>query len=394
MVNADHKPIKSRRTSTTGKIPQIALLLETSREFGRGVIRGVSNYAKAHGPWNFYINPADINPQLPSSKLWHIDAVLGRISTPQALSEVLSRKLPVVWLGYSRYPGPCYVRSDASAVCRLAFDYLRNHGLNTFAYCGQRTEWGDERRDHFAQAVCAAGLRFHDFAFNSGSEKSLESQLGHWLIKLPKPIGLMAQDDLTAREVIDMCRFIGVHVPNQVAVLGVDNDELICGVSTPTLSSVSVNAERVGFEAAKALDLLMAGKNPGSTVLVQPVGVVSRQSTDTVGADDPVVATALQFIREHAVESIGVPDLLRHVQVSRRTLELRFEKVVGRSPYEEIERLRLLRAQELLINTDMKISLVAQKAGFSSVQYLHQVFQRQFGQTPGRFRVLNRPMAR
>ncbi len=394
MGKAKVKRVTECPVLSAGKIRQIALLLETSREFGRGVIRGVSNYAKAHGPWNFYINPADINPQLPSSKLWHIDAVIGRISSHRALSEVLTRNIPVVWLGYSAYPGPCYVRSDSAAVCRLAFDYLRNRGFSQYAYCGQNTEWGNERRDQFAHCVCAAGLAFHNFDFNPRSGETLESQLSNWLSKLPKPIGLMAQDDLAAREVIDMCRFAGVDVPEQVAVIGVDNDELICNVSTPTLSSIAVNSELVGFEAAKALDILMAGKDPGSTVLVQPVGVISRQSTDTVGVDDPVVAEALRYIREHATESIGVPDLLRHVLVSRRTLELRFEKIVGRSPYEEIERLRLLRARELLITTDMKISMVAKKAGFASVQYLHQVFQRQIGQTPGRFRAVNRPLAR
>ncbi len=394
MAQRVQKKKRHHPASAAPEIPQVALLLETSREFGRGVIRGVSNYAKAHGPWNFYINPADIQPHLPPSRLWHIDAVLGRISQPRDLSQVLSQKIPVVWLGYSDYPGPCYVRSNSPSVCRLVFEHLQHRGFVRFAYCGEHTKWGDERREDFLRCVQAARLEFHDFKATREHGKTLEQQLIDWLTALPKPIGLLAQDDLLARVVIDMCRFAGVSVPEQIAVIGVDNDELICNVSTPTLSSVSVNAELVGFRAASALDALMRGEDPGPTVLVEPLGVISRQSTDTVGVDDPVVAEALRFIREHFAEKIAVSDLVRRVLVSRRTLELRFEKVVGRSPYEEIERVRLLRARELLVHTDMKIASISAKAGFASAQYMHQVFQRELAQTPGHFRVTNRPLVR
>lgn len=376
------------------RIPLVALLLETSREFGRGVIRGVNNYSKAHGPWNFYINPGDISPKLPPSNLWHFDAIIGRVSSQHTLAEAMAKKVPIVFLGYGPYKGPIYVRSDSNAVCEVAFKYLRERGFSRFGYCGLNTEWGKERSAQFGACVREAGREFHNFVYSVRLGTSLEQQLCQWLAKLPKPIGLMAQDDLFARAVIDMCRFAGVEVPEKVAVLGVDNDELVCNLSTPTLSSISVNAELVGFEAARALDALLSMQDPGPISLVKPVGVVSRQSTDTVGVDDPTVAAALQFIREHAAEPIGVRDLLQHLLVSRRTLELRFERVVGRSPHQEIERVRLSRARELLVSTDMKISMVSDKAGFASVQYMHQVFQRQLQQTPGEFRAVNRPFAR
>jgi LacI family transcriptional regulator len=388
LQNKKVKPVGASR-----KIPLIALLLETSREFGRGVIRGVNNYAKAHGPWNFYINPGDIDPVLPSSKLWHFDAIIGRISTQRTLTEALKHKVPIVFLGYGPYRGPIYVRSDSAVVCELAFKYLRERGFSRFAFAGLNTDWGRERSANFGAYATAAGLEFHDFRFSHRSGQTLEQQLCQWLVEIPKPVGLMAQDDLFARATIDMCRFTGVEVPREVAVLGVDNDELICNLSTPTLSSISVNADLLGFEAARALDMLLHASNPGPMVLIKPIGVISRQSTDTIGVSDPVVGAALQFIREHAGEGIGVPDVLRDALVSRRTLELRFEKIVGHAPHEEIERVRLLRARELLISTDMKISVVAQKAGFASVQYMHQIFQRELEMTPGKFRAVNRPFA-
>ncbi len=394
MTKTPHTRRKALTNFPVRTIPQIALLLETSREFGRAAIRGISNYAKAYGPWNFFIHPGDINPRMPPSDLLRVDAVIGRISSQRTLSDVLARNVPIVSLGYGVYRGPCYVKNDPAVVGRLPFEYLRNRGFSRFAFCGLNTEWGNERRNSFFHDVHAQGMEFHNFEYCSRKKMTLEQQLGSWLVSLPKPVGLLAQDDLLARIVIEVSRCVGVLVPEHVAVIGVDNDELICNVASPTLSSLSLNAELMGFHAAKAMNSLLVGADPGPTVLIEPVGVISRQSTDTVGVDDPVVAGALRFIRAHAAKPIGVPDLVRHGLVSRRTLEKRFEKVLGRSPYEEIERSRLSLARELLINSDIKISTVAQKSGFSGVHYMHQVFRRRLGQTPGRFRATNRPFAR
>jgi LacI family transcriptional regulator len=188
---------------------------------------------------------------------------------------------------------------------------------------------------------------------------------------------------------------VGVNVPEQIGIIGVDNDELVCELSAPTLSSVTLNCEQVGFEGAKILDSVLAGKKPDpAEILVEPINVVPRQSTDAVGIDDPVVAAALRFIREHVCEAISVADLSRRAFVSRRALEIRFEKVLGRPPHEEILRCRMARARELLINTDMKLSAISTASGFSSIRYMHRTFQRKLKQTPGEFRIANRPVAR
>ncbi len=392
------KATRKRGTRIVGlgadQVPMVAILMETSRSFGRGVIRGVSNYVKAHGPWNFYLHPGDFDQRPPPVEAWRIDAVIGRISSHRILSDVRARNIPIVCLEPGVYQGPRYVKGDQAAVCELAFTHLHDAGFRRLAFCGLNTYWGNERREHFGRYVRAAGMEFHNFEFDGRCGKTPQWQLGGWLERLPKPVGLMAQDDLLAREIIDICRFVGINVPEQVAVIGVDNDELVCELSNPTLSSIELNCERIGFEAARALECLLSGNDPGPTVLVAPIRVVARQSTDSVGIGDSVVAEALRFIRAQSGKPINVGDLSRKLSVSRRALEARFEKVLGRPPHEEMLQCRVARARELLISTDMKLSIVSAVAGFSSVQYMHRVFQQRLRQTPGEFRAANRPFRR
>ena len=379
----------------TGKIPVVAVLMETSRSFGRGVIRGITAYAAAHGPWNLSITPGDIEQHVPPLERWHVDAIIGRIASQRTLLEVLGRKVPTVYIdsGVCGRRIPC-VKSDQASICSLAFKHLRDCGLGHFAFYGMNTYWGNERRTHFEQCVRAAGLEVRSFKYCGQDKKTLERQLADWLVGLPKPVGLMAQDDLLAHEAINVCRFLGIDVPGQVAIIGVDNDELICNASGPPLSSVALNSEQVGFQAASALDCLLTRKKTDMLVLVDPCGVVPRQSSDTVCVDDSEVATALRFIRSHLREKISVDDLLRQALVSRRVLEMRFEKVLGRSPHEEILRCRMERAKNLLVSTNDKVSAISDAAGFASVQYMHRVFQRELRQTPTQFRAANRPFAR
>ncbi|MCL5946120.1 MAG: DNA-binding transcriptional regulator [Planctomycetes bacterium] len=394
MAKAVRKSGPKRISLRHGQIPVIAVLMETSRAFGRGVICGISNYAKAHGPWNLNITPGDFNQRLPPAEMWHVDAIIGRMVSHQVLQEAQARNVPIVCVDPSFEQESIYVKTDQAAVSQLAFNHLRDAGFRQFAFYSLNTYWGRERHKHFRHCVHAAGMELHSFEFDDRGGKSLEFQSAHWLEHLPKPVGLMAQDDLLAHEAINLCRFVGIKVPEQVAIIGVDNDELVCDLSSPTLSSIELNCQRIGFDAAKALDSLLAGHDPGPNMLLAPLRVVPRESTDTVGLGDPVVAEARRFIRAHISEPINVADLARKVLVSRRVLEMRFEKVLQRSPHEEILQSRLARARELLISTDMKLLAIAAEVGFASTQYMHQVFQRELRQTPGEFRAANRPFAR
>lgn len=384
---------RQKMASATG-IPQVCILMETSRAFGRNVIRGICNYAKANGPWNFTLQPGDFDQSLPPRNTWRLDGVIGRISSPELAREVRARGIPVVPLEPGPYSGDRWVSTNTPRVCEMAFEHLRDRGFHRFAFYGRQTYWGIDRRDAFSVITQAAGMPCEIFAVDKKSSLSEDRQLAEWLAKLAKPVGLMAQDDLAAREVIDLCRVDGIAVPEEIAVIGVDDDELICSIASPTLSSIALNAERVGFEAAAVLDRLFSGKNPLGHVFVDPIGVTMRQSTDTVSIDDPLVAKSVRMIRAHAHEGLSVRDLVKAMLVSRRTLELKFISFLGRGPHEEIQRVQLQHARELLIGTDMKISSVARTSGFNYVEYMHRVFKEQVGQTPTEFRKANRSFGR
>jgi LacI family transcriptional regulator len=208
-----------------------------------------------------------------------------------------------------------------------------------------------------------------------------------WLKSLPKPVGLMACNDICGREVLQACAAAGLRVPDEVAVVGVDNDELMCELSNPPLSSIALDVENAGYEAARLLDSLMSGHLAGERIVqVEPVYVVTRQSSEIMAPHDPSVATALQFIRNHAGQPIGVPHVVEHAGVSRRTLERRFLSALGRSISSEITQCRLERAKRLLLETDLPSHRVAAGAGFGTIKTFNRVFRRAAGVSPQRFR--------
>jgi len=212
--------------------------------------------------------------------------------------------------------------------------------------------------------------------------------LADWIKGLPKPVGLMACNDICGREVLQACASTGLHVPDDVAVVGVDNDELMCELSNPTLSSVALDLEKAGYEAARLLDGLMSGRFDNNHIVqVEPAYVVTRQSSDLIAQDDPCVAAALRFIKDHAGQAIAVSDVGEEVGVSRRTLERRFLRALGRSVYSEITRCRVERAKRLLVETDLPSYRVAGGAGFGSTKTFNRVFRRAGGVSPKEFRL-------
>ena len=215
----------------------------------------------------------------------------------------------------------------------------------------------------------------------------MSRQLAKWLAGLPKPVGIMACYDIKAQQVLDVCRELDLAVPEQVAVIGADNDHLLCNLSDPPLSSVIPNSRRAGYEAARLLDQMMFGeKVDNNAVLVRPLGIETRQSTDTLAIEDAEIAEALRFIRRHASSGINVGDVLKAVPLSRRVLESRFRKLLGRTPHEEIVRQRIGRVQQLLSETELSLREIADRTGFEHAEYLSVAFKQATGQTPTQFR--------
>ena len=259
--------------------------------------------------------------------------------------------------------------------------------------------WSDQFVGFSDRPVTRAGLRCHIFEGGKKSHKSGTAKyeeegmkdgewVGRWLLGLPKPIGLMACNDMRGQQVLNACRAVGVLVPDDVAVIGVDNEEVLCDLSDPPLSSVVPNTEKVGYEAAALLDEMMNGKKPlPHRYFVQPKGVVVRRSTEVLAIEDRQIAVAARFIREHTCDGIDVSDVVRLVGCSRSTLERRYEKVTGHSPKHDILRFRLNRAKQLLAETDFSLAYIAEKIGFAHSEYFNRIFKKKIGMTPAQFRV-------
>lgn len=386
---------------TRHPLRQVALLVESSRVYGRGVLRGIGKYVQAHGNWKVYHTERKLSEMAPPwLRTWRGDGVIARIENQKLAGRIRQLRLPVVDLfEHENMGGVPAVLTDNDAIARLAAEHLLGRGLEHFAYCGLPGVYSsDERCGCFVRHVAAAGHevsvydppRRHRKPHIAASEDyalRYEDTLARWIRSLPKPVGLMACNDLCAQHVLMVCDGSGLAVPEEVAVIGVDNDEVICGLARPPLSSIEQNPEEVGYQAAALLDRLMQGKAPPRRkIVVEPRGVTARQSTDFVAVADVDTAAALHYIREHACDGIDVDDVLAHVPVSRRTLERRFATLLGHSPRDMIAGTQLEQVKRLLSMTDYQLAKIAQLTGFHYVESMCVLFKRTTGQTPGQYR--------
>jgi LacI family transcriptional regulator len=274
---------------------------------------------------------------------------------------------------------------------KLAVDHFLDRGLRSLAFFASDWAWWiDTRRDAFTGAIRKCGLpcEYVELRAQRKSKKRIaESELIRWLDSLPKPCGVFCACDVYASQVTNACRRSGIAVPSQIAVLGVDNDPVICSVSFPPLSSIDLHSKAVGYEAAALLDRMMAGHLPPKrTVLVEPGQVVTRESTDIMAVEDADVAQAIRLIREHACRGLHVTEVAKAVGLSCRALQQRFQRILQRSPKEEVMRVQIERAKMLLSQTDMNVELVSKRCGFAAFEYFVRAFRRETGATPRRYR--------
>ncbi|APZ93376.1 XylR family transcriptional regulator [Fuerstiella marisgermanici] len=377
----------------------VALLIETSNSYSRGVLDGITEYVRHHERWSIFLPEQERGGRPPQwLGRWSGDGIIARIETDEIAASLRRTKLPVVDVSAARHlPDIPWVETDDEAIAELGVQHLLDRGFRNLAYCGDPGfNWSNWRRDKFRLLVESAGVaaNVYDSLSRNDPKYSWNREkrgLAKWLKDLPRPIGIFACYDIQAQKLLEVCRELDIAVPEQIAVLGVDNDQLLCELSDPPLSSIICNTQRTGFEAAALLDRMMNGEQIDSApVLVAPQGIQTRQSTDILAIDDPDVATALRFIREHALEGINVADVVRHVPLSRRVLESRFKKILGRSPHEELTRLKLERIKELLTETDLSLSEIARRTGFEHDEYMCVFFRKLEGMPPGQFRQPNR----
>ncbi|MGC4030455.1 MAG: DNA-binding transcriptional regulator [Tepidisphaeraceae bacterium] len=385
-MSADPLPIK-----------RVALIVETTIAPRRLMLTGVARYMQEHRPWAVYLKPEAVEKSIQNwLETWTGDGIIAALND-LAADAILNVGVPVVDVaGFVRRPGVPLVRTNDISVGRLGAEHLMERGFQQFGFCAYTDQfWSVRRREGFEAALAEKGLACHRYEMprptaGSGGPAFYEQQqrsLADWLAGLPKPVGIMATNDVFGQQVLEACQRLRISVPEVVAVVGADDDEPICRIAMPPLSSVIINDHQRGFEAAAVLDRMMDGHPPPEgPVYVEPAGVRARASTDILAIDDDIVASALRILRQRACDGIGVDDLVRQVHVSRSVLERRFRKAVGRSINEEIVRVRLNRAVELLTDTTLTIKAVADKAGFGTQIYMNAVFKTKLGRTPGSYR--------
>jgi LacI family transcriptional regulator len=379
--------------------PRVALLIETSNAYARDLLHGIRSFLSEHESWSIYLSEhgrGDILP--PWLHKWKGDGIIARVENRKIADAIVQLKIPTVdvSVGLQRSPFP-RVATDSHAVARMAAEHLIERGFRNFGYCGDANyHWSNLRSCFFSDHLSRAGYRCSIFegVAPGHSSKSWEheiSELAVWLKKLPKPVGILACYDIRGQHVLEACRRADLLVPDEVAVIGVHNDELLCDLCDPPLTSVIPNARRAGYEAAALLDRILHGQQVGAQViLLEPIGIATRQSTDAVALTDAAISKAVRVIRDRACQGLTVEELMKSVSLSRTVFERRFRKLLNRTPHEQISRVRIERAKALLSTTDLPTAQIAEKVGFDHVEYFHVVFKKLAGETPARFRYRSR----
>jgi LacI family transcriptional regulator len=377
-------------------VKRVAVLVDTSTTWGRDVIAGVHRYSRGTVGWQLFVEPRGMEQRRWLPQGWKGDGVIARVGFVDLARRLREMRVPVVNVSGISLPKVDFPRvvSDQVAAAGLAAEHLMNRGFKQFAYFSLLgLEYVAEHQQAFADTLRAAGHDCGIYAVQPhlGAEPDWNldiKRMGQWLEGLPKPLAVFTWNSSSARELIYACMQAGLAVPEEVAVLSGSDDDLFCEVTPVPISAVRLDCEQIGYRAAAELDQMMdhPGTVPPGDVLIPPQGVVDRKSTETLAVEDPAMVKALRFIRENPGRSIQVGTVARQSGLCRRTLEHRFKELLGRSPAEEIRRVRMERAVELLQRTRLSVATVAERSGFSSAEYMASVFRSQLGTTPLHYR--------
>lgn len=379
------------------KQQRIALLIDTATSWGAGLIEGIASYAKENElAWLFSLEPRGKYERMLLPERWRGDGVIARVTHPALAEQLIRLRLPAVNVSWFHFGENLIPRCtcDEAAAAEMAAHYFLDNGHRQFAYCGStlRPSYHDRLGEAFVRYLKELGHRCERFSPDHDRFAELDAEqqlleLSDWLGRLPKPTALLAFDDLQGRQVTEACVQAGIAVPDHLAVLGGEHDELSSKISSPPLSGVDQGPEEVGFQAAKMLDGIMSGEAAdASSLLLQPRRIIARQSTDQVAVPDEMLAQAIRYIRDHHAGELRINDILHAVPMSRRALEIGFKRHLGRTPREEIRRVRVEKAMALLCDTDMPVTRIASKCGFDRPELLTRAFRREIELTPSEFR--------
>jgi|SRR3989339_1791709 len=372
-------------------IKNVILLLEEDRVIDRDLARGIAKYAnfQSAGKWAFYHT---LEKKIPSAepKKWKADGIIAYNPNDKAAQKIIKLGIPSVTRGL-QIDNYSYIVADENAIASLAASHFQDRGFKHLAYIGRANDWSRERGNAFqkkCQNFCEDFYAFqHRSAKDKGfNKKEIENMTG-WLKSLPKPVGVFACNDDLARAAIEACKLTGILIPQEVAILGVDNDTYICELSDPPLSSIALNFENVGYIAARALDSYMSGMDvKEKKILIEPTHIVFRQSTNILAIEDCEIAKALNFIRQNTKKIIQVDDVAAATNLSRRSLERRFKIVLHRSISDEIRFCHVTLISQMLVETKLSISDICTSFGFSNTKHFARYFSKAAGITPLAYR--------
>ncbi len=382
---------------TDVSMKKIVLLLETSRAFGRQLIIGIVRYARTNGPWSFYKEPTDLKSSIPDLTGWKPDGIIMRDTL--ITKDLLKLKIPKIFVPHGfNYPNNLpVIITDSPSIAKTASEHFIEKGLKNLAFCGfDSYEWSELRKLYFNRYNREAGLKTYNYVHSRKIKphdwEKEQQDVCNWIKGLPKPVGIFACNDDRGQHILEVCKLMNMQVPEDVAVLGVDNDPMVCEFGDPPLSSIALNTESAGFEAARLLDKMMktGKKMTGRQILATSSHIVQRQSSDILAVDDTEVAQAIQFIKINAKNKISLDDVVEATSVSRRTLEKRFKKIVHRSIYHEIQQVRVDLISKLLIETDYTISQITSLFNFTDVEHISRFFKKEKGVGLREFRKLHK----
>jgi LacI family transcriptional regulator len=360
------------------RIPKVILLIESSRASGRALLRGVADYSRHQGPWSFYWEPDGLEKVRPILKAGDADGILFRDTS--ATAQILSYGLPAVAIGHRQdeIRGLVNVTTDSPGIGRMGAKHLLESGYRHFAYCGyaktplENALWSDVRRKYFQERIAAAGFVIppaYELSLDARDLRKQRRFLARWLNSLPKPLGLMACNDDCGRLIMEACKQAGLSVPDEVGVIGTDNDEVVCGLTDPPMSSIELGFERAGYDAAHWLDRMMKGSKAVPPRITASVShAVTRRSTDLVATEDSKLTAALRYIRDQARSGLSTAQVAQAVGISRSSLDKKFRNVLRRSVADEISRVRSEQIARLLKETTLPATEIAEAFGFEDTE--------------------------
>ena len=368
----------------------VGILVETEDSWGRNVVKAVCRFAQTHG-WSLLISPRDRHGKLRLPATWQGHGVVAALRNRAIVKHVRARDVPVVDVSSTSQREKWFARvqTDDAARAKMALDHLTERGLQHFAcYTPSIGRYSDQRGVDFKACVTNAG--YHCDTYESKASRQWltnHREVLRWLKSLPKPVGILAGDPYPARQLIEVCMMNSIRVPDEVAILSGDDDDLLCHIATPQISSIELASEQIGETAAKLLNRLMKGAAvPAKTTRIAPLRIRARQSTDMFAVNDQQLLQALRFIRDNAANGISVCEVAKACHLSRRSLELKFRTHLNCSPGENIRSVRLEHVRRLLHDTDKAVTTIALQSGFASTGSLCQAFQKQYGESPGQLR--------